>query len=97
MDPKSWQEMVERSRELENALGNGSKKVEDNEAETVILQRRALRTSEDLEKGTILSESNIIGLRPCPANGLAPYEIGKILGKPIKRKIQKGTYSLKVT
>ena len=33
MCPKTWEEMVSRSRELENALGDGEKKIEDNEKE----------------------------------------------------------------
>jgi len=42
MNPSTWKEMVERTRELEFALGNSVKKVEDNEKETYILQRRCL-------------------------------------------------------
>ena len=42
MDGKSWLEMVERTRELENALGDGIKCVEDNEKETVIVQESNL-------------------------------------------------------
>ena len=40
MNPVAWKEMIERSRELENALGDGFKKIEDNEKETTIIQRR---------------------------------------------------------
>ena len=43
MNPKTWREMVEVVRELERALGNGIKKVEENEKNTVIIQRRSLR------------------------------------------------------
>ena len=45
MNPSSWQEMVERTRELEYSLGDGEKKVEFNEIETAIVQRRALRAT----------------------------------------------------
>ena len=41
MDPRSWREMVERTRELEAALGDGEKKIEENERDTVIVQRRS--------------------------------------------------------
>ena len=40
MNPACWQEMVERTRELEYALGNGIKRVEENERETVVVQRQ---------------------------------------------------------
>ena len=43
MDPKSWKEMVDRTRELEASLGDGNKKVEQNEIETFQLQRRSVR------------------------------------------------------
>ena len=43
MDPDTWNEMVVRTRELEYALGSPDKKVEDNEKETVVVQRRCLR------------------------------------------------------
>ena len=41
MNPKSWKEMVIRSRELESSLGINIKKIEQNEKHTVILQRRS--------------------------------------------------------
>src|SRR5439155_16097859 len=40
MTPQSWCEMVERTRELESALGSPRKKVEQNERETVVVHRR---------------------------------------------------------
>ena len=41
MNPSSWKEMVDRSRELESSLGDGNKKVERNELETVVLQKKS--------------------------------------------------------
>ena len=41
LDPTSWTEMVTRTRELEYALGNGIKRVEFNELETVVVQRQS--------------------------------------------------------
>ena len=43
MNPTSWKEMVLRTRELERALGNDDKLIMENEKETVVLQRRAIR------------------------------------------------------
>jgi N-acetylneuraminate synthase len=92
MDAKSWREMVERTRELENALGVGIKQVEGNESETVILQRRAIRMAKDLGIGGILSQAELTVLRPCPADGLPPYMLEKIVGKRIRRDITAGEY-----
>ena len=81
MNPKSWKDMVERSRELENSLGSGKKIIERNENETVILQRRSIRAKSKLPKGLKLKSSDLISLRPCPSNGLMPFEIKKVVGK----------------
>jgi sialic acid synthase SpsE len=92
MDPCSWREMVDRTRELENALGNGIKKVEDNESETIILQRRSLRASEALFKSHVIKEGDFVALRPCPADALTPVEIKTIVGKILRRDIHVGDY-----
>tara|TARA_Y100000816_G_C26105480_1_gene587298 strand:+ start:413 stop:1471 length:1059 start_codon:yes stop_codon:yes gene_type:complete len=90
MNPKSWKEMIERSRELESSLGSGKKIVEKNEIETVILQRRAIRSKTKLTKGSKLKSSNLISLRPCPKNGILPFEINRVTGKILKKNIEKG-------
>ncbi len=81
MDPINWRDMVDRTRELENALGQGNKKVENNEKETYILQRRSIRLSRDKYSGSEIKEEDLEFLRPCPADGLPPYEIKNIIGK----------------
>ena len=90
MDPGTWKDMVERTRELEFALGGEVKKVEDNELETVVLQRRAIRASKDLKAGSRLSESDLICLRPCPEGGLPPFELSKLLGRELLDDIELG-------
>ena len=92
MDPKSWNTMVARTRELENALGDGIKQVEDNEEETVILQRRAVRSKCALTAGTTLTRENTIVLRPCPADALPPYALPDILGRAIARDLAPGEH-----
>ena len=84
--------MVDRTRELENALGTGIKRVEVNEKETVILQRRSIRIKLDLSKGTILIPEHIEVLRPCPSDALPPYEIQNVLGKRLTNNLLKGDY-----
>ena len=66
--------------------------IEDNEVETEIVQRRALRVKEDLDVGSIIERDNIISLRPCPKDAIPPYKISEIIGKLIKEKIKKGDY-----
>lgn len=92
MDFNAWKEMVDRTRELENSLGLEIKKVEDNEKETVILQRRAIRVKKDLKAGDIIFKDDLEFLRPCPEDALPPYELEKILNKKLKKNIKSGNY-----
>jgi N-acetylneuraminate synthase len=84
MDPQSWREMVERTRELEAALGTGLKKVEENEMQTVVLQRRALRVVRNLPAGHILTRDDLTILRPAPSGALLPYEIDLVIGRQLR-------------
>lgn len=92
MTPETWREMVDRTRELEAALGDGRKKIEENERETVILQRRCIRASRDIEEGTPLHEHDLTMLRPCPEDGIPPFEIRKLLGSKLKRSMSSGQH-----
>ena len=92
MDPLRWREMVDRSRELEIALGTGVKKVEENERETVILQRRAICASYDLAAGTVLSQQHLTVLRPCPPDGVPPYCMNQLIGKRVRRDVRAGAH-----
>jgi sialic acid synthase SpsE len=92
MDPKSWREMVERTRELENGLGNGIKRVEGNETETVILQRRSIRLQSDIAKGQKLNRENLTVLRPCPSDALPPFELPNVIGKVTRRSLKAGEH-----
>ncbi len=89
MNPISWKEMVVRARELEDALGDGEKIIEDNEQETVIVQRRALRAKRDIDVGSILKKNDIIPLRPCSRDGIQPSRINEVIGKIAKVQIKK--------
>jgi sialic acid synthase SpsE len=84
MDPRSWRDMVDRTRELEAALGTGVKKVEVNELQTVVLQRRSVRVVHDLPAGHVLTREDLAVLRPAPRGSLSPYEICVALGRPLR-------------
>ena len=89
MNPKDWKNMVDRTRELEMSLGVATKKVEKNEIETVIIQRRGIRVCKDVKKGEIISESHLSFLRPCTEDCLAPYQKNLIIGKKAKFNLKK--------
>lgn len=85
MDAAGWRDMVDRTRELENALGNGIKKVEDNERETVVLQRRSIRMLQDVAEGTVITREHLTFLRPCPLDALPPYRLPDVVGRKLRR------------
>lgn len=88
LDPKTWREMVDATRILERSLGDGVKRVELNEIDARIVQRRALRYLNDLEAGHTLLETDLIALRPCPSEGLSPFEIENIVGRKVIRNVE---------
>jgi len=92
MNPKSWKEMIKASRILEKAMGNEIKKVELNEQETVILQRRSIRAKNFIKKNQIIKKKDFEFLRPCPKDALPIYDFDKILNKKSKFSIIKGDY-----
>lgn len=80
MDPSTWREMVDRTRELEAALGDGIKRVEGNERETVVLQRRCLRLRSDQPAGAVLTPDMVVALRPAPADAVPPSARKDVMG-----------------
>ena len=92
MTPTTWREMVDRTRELERALGDADKRVAENEQETVIVQRRCLRAARDLKVGTILSRELIDVLRPAPRDAIFPYDLERVLGMRLRMDAPAGEY-----
>lgn len=92
MNPQAWKEMVDRSQELSLSLGTGVKKVEDNEKETVIVQRRSIRLTKDVNVGDVLTTEYLECLRPCPLDAIEPYHLNNLLGKVITENVTAGEH-----
>jgi len=92
LDPAAWREMVDRTRELEYAMGDGNKIVEPNETDTVVIQRRCLRAARDLPAGTTLAKGDLEALRPAPRDGILPYQEDMALGRKVLRDVKQGDY-----
>lgn len=86
--PDMWREMVDRANEVYLSLGDGVKKIESNENESAIIQRRGLRYVKDMGRGYVLRKEDLIPLRPIMADGIPPYEIGKLLGRKLKKAVK---------
>lgn len=92
MQPNEWREMIERTRELEAAMGNGEKQVAGNERETIVVQRRSLRAKKAIRKGTVLREDHLAALRPAPFGAVQPHEIETVLGHAVTRDLEEGQH-----
>ena len=92
MNPHTWKEMVDRTRELELSLGDGIKRIEKNEKKSIVVQRRSLRSVKNMKVGEIISIEDFESLRPIPKNGLPPYEINKLINKKLIRPLKKGEH-----
>jgi sialic acid synthase SpsE len=90
--PQAWREMVDRTRELECALGSSQKTVEDNERETVVVQRRCLRASTNLSSGIVLQSEMLEALRPAPRDAVMPFDLPRVMGRTLIRDLPAGEY-----
>ena len=92
MNPSSWRDMVDRSYELLSALGDGIKRVEPNEVQSQIVQRRCIRVIKNLPKGHKLEKADLIPLRPISEGGFQPYEEDLVIGKVLLEVIEAGEH-----
>ena len=80
MNPKSWAEMVTATRQLERAMGSANKTIAENEADTVVVQRRCLRAEQGIRAGQTLTRGMIDVLRPATPGAIMPYDIDLVVG-----------------
>ena len=90
MTPAAWRDMVEWTRELERALGSADKQVAGNEKDTVIVQRRCLRASRDIQAGETFTREMIDVLRPATPGAILPPHIPEVVGTKAIHDITSG-------
>jgi sialic acid synthase SpsE len=90
MTPATWREMVDRTRELERALGTADKVIAGNEQQTAVVQRRCLRAGRDIRAGEVFTRDMIQVLRPATPGSIMPFEIQAVLGTQAVRDIPFG-------
>jgi N-acetylneuraminate synthase len=92
LDPAAWRAMVDDTRRLEAALGDGIKGVEKNELKTAVLQRRCIRAARDLDAGTRLAREDLEVLRPAPADAIPAHDVSAAVGSTIARNLVAGEH-----
>ncbi|MFB8386177.1 N-acetylneuraminate synthase family protein [Microbacterium sp. NPDC055910] len=87
MDPASWRAMVDSARDLEAALGDTVKRVEANESETVVIQRRGVRAARDLVAGTVLRREDLVVVRPATPDLIPADRLADAVGAALRRAV----------
>jgi len=88
LEPEELKEMVLAIRNVENAIsGDGIKRPSVSEQKNVDIARKSIHFSRDISAGSIISELDLIPLRP--GDGISPMNWDKVLGKKVTRDINK--------
>jgi N-acetylneuraminate synthase/N,N'-diacetyllegionaminate synthase len=87
LEPDELKAMVKAIRNTEKAIsGNGLKKPSKSEIKNIEIARKSIHTLKALEKGVVISEKDIIPLRP--GHGISPMKWNEVIGKKLKRDLK---------
>lgn len=82
LEPNELTAMVKAIRNIEIAIqGNGIKEPSSSEEKNIGIARKSIHTKNELKKGSILKEEDLIPLRP--GDGISPMEWENIIGKEL--------------
>lgn len=91
IDPYEWCVMQDDAKRVYESLGDGKKKVEENEKDTRVVQRRALRYSPSrggMRKNQVIRPVEIVATRPCPPGALTPNRLDNVTGRVLTRDVE---------
>ena len=88
-EPRELAELVARVRAADELLGDGVKRILDEEAPVAAAARRSICTARALEPGQIVGPQDLAWLRP--AGGLPPGREAEVLGRRMTQPIPAGT------
>lgn len=82
LEPNELKQMVSAIRNIELAMsGDGEKKPSESETKNIAIARKSIHINKPLSKGHIITDSDIISLRP--GGGISPMEWENIIGKKL--------------
>jgi N-acetylneuraminate synthase/N,N'-diacetyllegionaminate synthase len=88
LEPEELKALVALTREVESALGSGSKEPNEVERDTAQVARRSLHTSRALPAGTTICEDDLTALRP--GTGIPPARTSDVVGRRSRRDMPAG-------
>lgn len=83
LEPNELKAMIQGIRNIELALGNGTKKPSQSETKNIVVARKSIVASKAITKGEILTQDNITTKRP--ATGISPMRWDDIIGTIAKK------------
>ena len=90
LEPNQLKEMVNAIRNIEIAMsGNGIKQASLSERKNIKIARKSIHLSRDLKSDSIITEKDIISLRP--GDGICTMNWGNIIGKRVNKDLKKFT------
>lgn len=98
LEPDEFKHMVTAIRNIEKALGDGTKSPSASESKNIGVVRKSLVAMKDIKKGDIFSSENLTAKRP--GGGISPMRYDELAGKKAKidfkkgEMIKKGGYSI---
>lgn len=82
LEPNELKEMVKAIRNIEQAVsGDGEKMPSESETKNIGIARKSIHLNKDLLEGHILTDDDLISLRP--GDGISPMEWESIVGKKL--------------
>jgi pseudaminic acid synthase len=88
LEPHELKKLVQAIRETEIAIGKPTYEIESKEAENLVF-RRSLFIVKNIKAGEKLTSKNVRSIRP--GYGLPPKYLKRILGKTVKKNLDRGT------
>lgn len=83
LEPDELKAMVSAIRNIEQAVGDGVKKVTDSEKGNISVARKSIVAARNINKGEVFTEENLTVKRP--GTGISPMHWEEILGQVAKR------------
>ncbi len=79
LEPAEFKEMVKAIRNIEKALGNGTKKPSPSELKNKSVARKSIFAARDIKEGEELTEENLTTKRP--GTGISPMRWNEMIGR----------------
>ncbi len=88
LEPGELKAMVRSIRNIEQALGDGIKRVSASERGNIVVTRKSIVAAQAISEGDIFTEENLTTKRP--ASGVSPMRWDEVIGKKARRAYGKG-------